>query len=476
MKNKILSLYRKIPRTIIYALPLIVIFLIVLLAYYPGILVSDSMVQWNQAQTGQFSDWHPAYNTIYIFLLTKICNNPAFVLSVQIIIFSLCFGYTFSVLEKQLHLSSKFLLIMSLLFALTPINYNFAVTLLKDTLYSAFVLLLTACIINMVFNKEYFKNKKNLLLLFISTLFVMLFRHNGFYMILLLTLVLLIVYRKKFILYIILLGSIACYLLMTTVGFNILNIEGGNAANKYGPISHVMARILNNDDISLTEEEEETLSKFVDIEKLKDTYDQYNMDNSINSQNTEYLKSHGNEYLKYAISIFKKYPLEFIKHYIHLDSFLYSPIPFENSYTVGMFTETDLWVYEDQYSYLNENSKLPWLLSKIKKIENDYQSGKMGIITMRPAIYMYIIIFGVIFLTIHYKNKKIILLMLPMLFNTLSLAIALPIGMTRYVYSTIIIAYIIITILIYLAFKLVLKKGVLYEKRKIKNSSINTLL
>ena len=60
---------------ILYSLPIMLIFTIVLLAYWPGILVSDSMVQWHQAQTGAISNWHPAYNTIYIMILTKIINN-----------------------------------------------------------------------------------------------------------------------------------------------------------------------------------------------------------------------------------------------------------------------------------------------------------------------------------------------------------------------------------------------------------------
>ena len=83
-----------------YALPIFIIFTIVLLAYWPGILVSDSMVQWHQTQIASFNNWHPAYNTIYIFVLTKICNNPGFVLFIQCLILSLCVSFTITRLKK----------------------------------------------------------------------------------------------------------------------------------------------------------------------------------------------------------------------------------------------------------------------------------------------------------------------------------------------------------------------------------------
>ena len=79
----------------LFSIPLFIIFFIVLLAYYPGILVSDGIYQWHQAQTGIINDWHPAYNTIYILLLSKIWNNPFFVLTIQCLILSFSIGLFF---------------------------------------------------------------------------------------------------------------------------------------------------------------------------------------------------------------------------------------------------------------------------------------------------------------------------------------------------------------------------------------------
>ena len=431
---------------LIYSLPIFIIFVIVLLAYWPGILVSDSMVQWHQTQTQNFNDWHPAYNTIYIYILTCIWNNPGFVLLIQCLILSLCASFVITRLEKYYKINKIYLFIMCILFAIIPLNFNFAVTLLKDTLYSTFILLLVGLIIEIINDPCYFKKIHKCLLLLFALLAIALFRHNGILVVMLTMFILIIKYRKQKAIYFTTAAFLAIYLLLTTVGFNILNVKEGNFANKYGPISHIMARLLNTEGVHLTENELATLSQYVDIDKLKETYNPYNMDFSINSQNIDVLKEKGSDYLKFAIKVFIKHPKEVITHYIHLTSFLYSPVPFYGSYTVGMFIETDLWEYSDEYYYLNENSKIPTLLPFLKNIEIKYQDGKLGEITMRPALYMYLSILFICILCYIKKSKSLLFILIPTVANTLSLAPAIPVAMTRYVYSTMLVFYFIFTI------------------------------
>lgn len=426
----------KIPRAFIYALPSFIIFSIVLLAYWPGILVSDSMVQWNQTQTGVFDDWHPAYNTIYIFLLTKIWNNPGFVLGVQCLIMSLTVGYMFSKIERYYKVNKWYLVIASAIFALIPLNFNFAVTLLKDTLYSSLVIFLTAMIIDVINNKKFYENKFKCIVMIIVCLAIALFRHNGIIVVGLTLLILVFIYRKKLMPYIIFGSWMIIYLLMTTVGFKILNVQKNSYANTYGPVSHLMARFLITERIEFSNEELKFLSKYVDIEKLKDTFNPYNMDYSINCQNIDELKVSGSEYLKFGLKKAIENPRSTIKHYVHLTSFLYSPIQFKDSGFVGMFIETDLWLYKEKYPNLEENSKIPTLLPILKKAESFYQNGKLGVVLMRPAIYMYATIIMIITLSYLKKNKKILLILAPTIINTISLIPAIPVAMTRYVYAT----------------------------------------
>ncbi len=436
----------KIPNWLKYTLPIFIIFTIILLAYYPGILVSDSMVQWDQVQNHVFTNWHPAYNTIYIYLLTRIWNNPFFVLLVQCFILSLSFGICLSKIEKYYDIKKKYIYISSIIFAIIPLNFNFAITLLKDILYSTFILLLTGEFLSIVNEKDYLNKKINLFKIAFYCLIICLFRHNGIIVVILSLLILIILNYKKISLYIMSLSIIGIYIFATTIGFSLLNITEENYANKYGPISHFMGKLLSEKEKSFTNKDLVELEKYVNIEQLKETFNQYNMDYSINSQNIEYIKNHDKEYIKFAIKKIIENPLIFIDYYLKLDSYLYSPIPYKGSFTVGMFIETDLWLYKEKYSNLEENSKIPILLKPLKFITKAYQYSFIGTITMRPAIYIYSSIIMLYCISKWLKNKKVWLIILPAIFNIISLAPAIPVGMTRYIYSMILAFYIILII------------------------------
>ncbi|MDO5569392.1 MAG: DUF6020 family protein [bacterium] len=463
--KKIKAIISKIPLSIIYSIPPIVVFFIVLLAYWPGILVSDSLVQWNQVQTGIFDNWHPFYNTYYIYILTRIWNNPGFVLFIQILIVSFSIGLFFSKITKYYKVNKVYLFISSTVISLIPINYNFAITLLKDTLYSALIIYFMSLILDMICNKSFFEKKKNYIYIGFLSLITMLTRHNGILLIAVLAIVLIISFRKEKKLWLPFAFSIILYLIMTSsTFFSIIKVSEANYSNKYAPISHLMADFLNSD-IEFTEEELKKLGEYTDIKQLKESYNPYNMDYSINSQKVDALKENGKEYLNFGMKkIFENLGLT-IKHYAKLLSFLYSPIPFYNSFTVGMFIETDLWVYEDVYPNLAENSKIPQLLPTLKTVQSSYQSGNLGIVTMRPSIYIYMsIIFCIILLKI-YKNKKLFLLCLPALCNIISLMPAMPVAMTRYVYSAFLTFYLLVAFMLYVGYKKIVEERRKNEKK-----------
>lgn len=438
------TVLKKIPGFVVYAIPMFVVFFVVLLAYWPGILVSDSIFQWHQGQTGDITNWHPAYYTIYIMLMSKIINNPAWVLFLQLTAMSLCIGSFLSKLEKYYKVNRIYLLVCSFALSLIPLNYNSAVVLLKDSLYSALLILVASIVIDIVNQKDFFKKTSNAVRFGLACLGVTLMRHNGILVMGMLFLILCFVLKKQYRFYIAAAAVIVVYFLMTTVGFSIFSIREDNYANKYGPISHIYARILNEDKGRLSEEELEHLAEFVDVQKLEETYVPYNMDYSINCQNQEALKERGGEYLMMAVKEFFDSPWVFFRHYIFLDSYLYSPVCFENYYFVGMFYETDLWVYKETYPQWNEDSKIPELMEVLKENTIKFQEGDVAQVTMWPAWYMYATLILSIIFMFAYKNKKIILICMVSILNVISLAPAMPVAMTRYVYSTILMGYLFI--------------------------------
>ena len=436
---------KSIPDIFLYALPLLFVFIVYLLAYWPGILVSDALYQWDQVQTFNLDNWHPVFNTLYIWLLTRIINSPTFVIFVQLVIFSFVFSYSLTKLQKYYKISRKFLFIIACIFALVPLNANFAVLLLKDILYSVFVMLLSVqflCIIN---EENWLKNKLNFASFSLTLLIISLFRHNGIVVVILSLICLFFLYLKKTKRTVIFLSLIwvICYLFLNVAVTSWINVKENTYMNKYGPVAHLYAAMLNDPKVKFSDEELNKLSYYVDVDKLKSTYDPFFMDPSIGCQNIESLKLSANEFAKMGINKALKYPLVTIKHYLLLTSFLYSPLEFKGSKTAGMYVSTDLWVYKDKYSYLDTQSKFPLLLKIIKFAERAYQYKPFRAFTIRPALYIYLSIIMTAFLCFFLKTKKIILLICPSVFNVLSLAVAIPAHMTRYVYSSILIFWII---------------------------------
>ena len=63
------------------------------LSCYPGGVSYDAANQWQQAQSGQFNNWHPVFHTLLIWLVTRVYQHYGFVVLVQIAGFSLALGY-----------------------------------------------------------------------------------------------------------------------------------------------------------------------------------------------------------------------------------------------------------------------------------------------------------------------------------------------------------------------------------------------
>lgn len=70
------------------------------LSCYPGGVSYDAANQWQQAQSGQFNNWHPVFHTLLIWLVTRVYQHYGFVVLVQIAGFSLALGYAAAAVRR----------------------------------------------------------------------------------------------------------------------------------------------------------------------------------------------------------------------------------------------------------------------------------------------------------------------------------------------------------------------------------------
>jgi hypothetical protein len=166
-------------RWLFFALPIFSIWVIYLLAFWPGMMSADSLDQWGQVLSGVFNDHHPAFHTFTIWLLTRIALSPAVVALAQIVALSLVAGGILAYLESM-GVPPLWLWTASFLFAISPVNGTMVNTLWKDIPYSAALLGLTFLVFRLANSGgKWIAKWSNWLIFGITAALVILFRHNG---------------------------------------------------------------------------------------------------------------------------------------------------------------------------------------------------------------------------------------------------------------------------------------------------------
>lgn len=162
-----------------YVIPIGFVWVIYLLAFFPGMMSADSMVQWEQVLTGIFVDHHPAFHTFLIWLLTRIYLSPAVIAIAQIIALAFIAGLWFAFFES-LGIRHWVIWLLTIIFAVIPVNGTMVNTLWKDIPYSTAVLGLTLIIARIVVTRgTWIVSSSARIILGVTTALVLLLRHDG---------------------------------------------------------------------------------------------------------------------------------------------------------------------------------------------------------------------------------------------------------------------------------------------------------
>lgn len=172
-------------------IPLIISFL----AYYPGGMNLDALGQWWQVQDKILNDWHPAMNTILIYLATRIHNSFPFFIFLQIIAYCLSVGFLSASLNKAgiPHIVNMAAVIY---LAVNPATLTIVPNMLKDASFAIFAIILFAQLI-LIFDSdgEWLNKPQNIIAITVILVMTTLMRHNGFFLTVPI-LVLLFVYKR----------------------------------------------------------------------------------------------------------------------------------------------------------------------------------------------------------------------------------------------------------------------------------------
>ena len=225
---------------LLYSLPAFAVFSFYLLAFWPGAMSPDSLDQWKQVVRFSFKDWHPAFHSMNIWLVTRIWEAPITVSFFQIGILSVSFGWVMSRLQA-LGVSKSVLFICCILFACLPVNGLMSITLWKDIPYSVAMAVVALLLLEISINPNtWFNSTKNIFMLSLFLLLVSLYRHNGIIPAFGVPAILFIVYFRHWKKVVTISSIVICsYMLIKGPLYNWMDVERGN------PLDHVYSKIGN---------------------------------------------------------------------------------------------------------------------------------------------------------------------------------------------------------------------------------------
>ncbi|MBB3907746.1 DUF6020 family protein [Anoxybacteroides rupiense] len=422
-----------------YALPSLVVWTLYLLAIFPGGMTADSIYQWEQAHTGKFNDWHPLMYTFFIMILTKIWDSPAVIGLSQIIIISLIFGYCMRQFEKA-GVKPFLLWIISIIFALSPINGIYSITIWKDVLYSTFILLFTTLVFNLVItNGKWIKRNTHFFLFIMTALGVIFFRHNGFAVCLVMLVILLICFRETWKQWVFsIFFIVAAHYIVTGPVFTYLKVVSADPNEALSIPTQQLARVVAYNG-NLTDEQADYLNQILPLELWKKNYNPYLTDPikfAKQYNRSAIFPDHLSDYLRTWWDICMQNPKLVIQAALKQTSLVWQMNQPNDGYTSTFVTNV---FYGNKFGLKNEIIFSPLTLAVKKYLSISDTTFKPLI--WRPAIYTFFILLFT-FVAFLRNNWKAWLVPLIVLLNTGTVLAALPAQDFRYLYSNSLVFFI----------------------------------
>lgn len=165
---------------VVVALITFLVFELYLAGQYPGGMSTDSIIQFEQSLNGRYNDWHPALHTLLFFTLPiKAGGSLGLIVFMQMLYFSLAFGYLIYVLNKFSCPKVALTLLCGFVW-LNPYLATYMVYPWKDIALTVFAMLLMGYYIQIVCTGgAWLKNKLHIVLFSAVTVVCSIMRHNA---------------------------------------------------------------------------------------------------------------------------------------------------------------------------------------------------------------------------------------------------------------------------------------------------------
>lgn len=422
-----------------------------LFVYYPGMISPDSVHSLLQAENLDLLTNHtPIMYTLLITIFVRAGwfvgdrNFGVFLFSiVQTVIMAISLGYSVYWVKK--HFLCKFLPIIVLVyFGLNPIIAIYSITMWKDILFSAWILLSCLVLIDIGISEgKELEDKKGIVRLI--TIFILLSfgRNNGVYIVTFVWLGLLLLFKNLRKRIIIAGGSVIfAIILIQGTGYKKLGILNSGFAESVGiPLQQISYSIKY--DGPLDEKDQQFIEQILPIEVIKREYTPLSADKiKFNAQfNTSFFEENKCEFVRVYFNELPKHFKAYTKAWLLSTSGFWHIEPLEWACQFGVMDNNEMGLYDR--NYINEYFNLDLRPSIQRYVINLHQKCPI----YNVGLLVWIIFFYGMASVIRQQLWKV-LFILPLFGCWLTLMVATPVSSQfRYVYSFHLILPIIIILL-----------------------------
>ncbi len=427
-------------KQLIAFLIIVVCWIPVFLAAYPGYFCYDAYDEFLQYLEERITTWHPPIHVFILgFIITHIANATysfniaiALYLFFQMLLIAGCFTYCISFLEKY-NISKMIRIISVLYYALFPVVVMYAMCSTKDAIFSALAIVSIIMAIEALLNKEEFINSKSKQIKFVMVMFLaIIFRNNAIYAYIPFLIIFAIAMKNKKIL-ISIVSLIILYLIYIQIIYNVLQVSRTYNSEAFSVPLQQIARVYNYNYESLTKEELDTIYEYTTDKQLKE----YLPECSDKIKDLVYLGNMGySRFFKLWFEIGLKNPG------MYIDSFLENTLGFWYPDTIiDGYNKKAPKLYGEETSYFaamceppgEEDSKIPWLRDIYYNISRYTDINKIPVISMLFSLGAMVWgLFICIGYNIYKKRKKIVISLSIIFFLWLTVLLG-PMVLVRYV-------------------------------------------
>lgn len=421
----------------LYMLPMLGASLFMFIAFFPAAMTPDSLAQWEQAKTKEFTDWHPVMFTWTIMLLTKIWDSPGIIALFQIALLSLTMGYM-GYLMRRFSVHPAIIWTVLIVAAVMPTSAIFSIIIWKDVTYSVSLLFFSLLLVLLVKTGGEEAKKPSFLILFLIGSFVLVFfRHNGFPVFVITMVFAIAMYRhvwKRLVPAALLI--IVLHQVITGPVYDSLEVVGSDPQEALSIPTQQIANIVVNDG-DMTEAQREYINRLMPLELWEEKYNPYAVDPikfSWGDYDRWVIYNDWPGYFKMWGALVLQNPGLAIEAFLKEASLVWQinqPADgYMNSYVTNLYHGNEFGLVNKVIHPFPTRAAYAYL-----KVDSGMEE-----FIWRPALYTFL---TVLLLYIAYvrNNWRVWLLLLPLALNTAAVAAAIPAQDFRYLYGNALFFY-----------------------------------